>query len=119
VAVRGDFDHRQVGDDEVDAFSRGQRVGARFEDAGLAFARGVLHRHDDATRARREVHRAADAAAGTPRQGPVREVALRRHLQSAEDRKVQVPTAHHRERRGAVEVRGTRDQGDGLAAGVD
>jgi hypothetical protein len=107
-SVRMHLDHGEVGDDEIDDPLRRERILALGADARAAASRRMRHRHDQALRAASEVHRPADGAAAALGQVPVSEIAILRHLESAQDRHMDVPTADHRERSGAVEEAGAR-----------
>jgi hypothetical protein len=80
----------------------------------------VFHHDPHAARAHRQVHRATDRRDRVGRAGiPVGEVAVGRHLVGAEHGEVDVPAAHHRERRDVVANRRAGQQPHLLLAGVD
>ena len=79
----------------------------------------MLHRHDYALGARRQVHGAAHVSDAPLRQHPVRQVAALRHLHRAQNRHVYMPAPYHGEPLGRVEVRHTRIQRQELPARVD
>src|SRR6185436_10870244 len=113
------FEHAQIRDDHVDHALAGDRQRAALKHLRGAVLRGVLHQHHDPADARDQVHRAAGALDHLPRHHPVGEVAVLRHLQAAEDGKVDVPAADHGEGVGAGEEARAGDRRDGLLAGVD
>src|SRR3546814_7277607 len=70
--------------------------------------------HDDALDARDKVHRAAHAFDHLARHGPVREIAVARDLHRAEDRKIDMTAADHRETVSRREEARRRQCGDRL-----
>ena len=119
-ALRRHVDHRQIRVDPADAFHRRQRQRALFQQPRRALARHMLHDDAHLARAGGEIHRAADQRAAVGHAHvPVGEIAVRRDLERAEDRHVDMPAADHRERPRGVDDRGARPQGDAAAAGID
>jgi len=109
----------QLGDDDIGGSRGGERVRALGDHLRLTARRRRRHRHDHAASADHEVHRAADAEHVLAGNGPVRDVTGGAHLERAQHGDVDVAAADHREARGAVEVRGSRQRGDRLLRGVD
>src|SRR3546814_4837652 len=90
-----------------------------LDDLGIARLVGVVHHHDDALDARDKVHRAAHAFDHLARHGPVREIAVARDLHRAEDRKIAMTAADHRETVSRREEPRRQKCGERLLAGVD
>src|SRR3546814_10994902 len=97
----------------------GKRQAALLDDLGIARLVGVVHHHDDALDARDKVHRAAHAFDHLAWHGPVREIAVDRHLNRAEDRKIDTTAAAHRETVSRLEEARRRKRCDRLLSGVE
>jgi hypothetical protein len=108
-----------AGIDAGDAADAGEREGAFFDELRLAVLGDMFGDDDDLPGAVHEVHGAADSRHALGADAPVGEVAVLRHLVSAEDRDVEMAAAHHGEAVGMVEEGGAGFQRDGLLAGID
>ncbi len=96
----------------------GERERATAHELGTAVLGAVLGDDVDGLGAGDEVHGAAHARQHLAGHDPVGDVAFAVHLESAEERHVDVPTADHRERGDGVEVAAAGQERDGLIAGV-
>ena len=95
------------------------RQRALREDLRAAVFGGVIHHHDHALDAGDQIHGAAGPFDHLARHHPVGQVAVVRYLQAAQDGKVDMAAADHREGVGAAEKARPGKSGDGLLAGVD
>jgi hypothetical protein len=80
----------------------------------------VLDQHAHFLGPSREVHRAADAGGKFRVVGrPVREIAVFRHLERAEQREIEMKSADHQERVGVVNIAAALQQRHRLLPGID
>ena len=118
-ALRGDVNDGELRDDGVDAFERGERIRASFQDFWGAIFRGVLHGDDEALGTHGDVHRAADSAgAFCAGDAPVGEIAFFGDLQAAEDADIEMAAARHHMRVHLGEKCGAGAERDGDFHGV-
>ena len=114
-----DVQHREVGDDSLDAPHPCQRQGARVQQFRRTRAVRVLHGHDDVLGRGNEVHRAPHAFHHFARNLPVGDVPVGGDFHRAQHRQLHVAATDHGERGGAVEEDRPGPGRDGLLAGVD
>src|SRR6185436_14104908 len=93
----GTLEHREIGDQHVDAVrTREGQFAARFE-LGRAVLRVVFHDHDHAAHTRDQVHGATHSLDHLAGDHPVGEVAVFRDLERAEHGKIDVAATDHPE----------------------
>jgi hypothetical protein len=95
-------------------------IAATLDQPGMAGLGLVLHDCPKPLGADREVHRASDGGCDViTGAGPVRQIAILRHLERAEHAEIEVAASDQRETIGLMHIRPARAQRDVLLARVD
>src|SRR5581483_12396876 len=118
-AIRYDVDPCHLGDNRVHDAHSGQRQSARFQDLGLTFAGRVFHGHNHAPGSSDQSHGTAHAFDHLPVNHPIGEIAFFVYFHRAQDTKVDMTAADHRERISAGEVGGAFDLSNSFLSSID
>src|SRR3990172_2383441 len=118
-ALAGHLDHRDIGNDEVNAAWCGKWHATLFDNLGLAILRRVLRRRDHFPCVEGQIHATPDVPHTPPREHPVRQITIIVDFDHAQNCYVNMTAAYHGERVGMVEKAHAGLRRDILSAGID